>query len=371
VFRDSAGISIAEGTSPSWSPGAEWTVAPDPVVAIGQADGPEEYQLYRPASATRLPDGRIIVANSGSSELRFYDAAGQWLQSVGGDGEGPGEFRSMGAVWPLGDSLFVADWRLIRVTVFDRDGVFARSFQVSLPEEGSFPLTRGVFAPGALLVEMGLPDAELGQGLIRDSLRLISYTLEGEPGPLMGVYVGSERYMHVEQDFVATMSRPFGLEAQRVAGGDRVWFGSSDTYEILGFAADGSLTQIIRRPVPNEPVTADDRAGQQAEIDERAEEASAMWRKMYESMTFPETKPAYGRFVLDRAGHLWVSEPEPDSEVAQAWNVFASDGTWLGTTHTPAGMRVLEIGPDYVLGRKNDDLGVAQIRLHKLEKPRT
>src|SRR5688572_20810198 len=38
-------------------------------------------------------DGRFIVVNSGTSELRFYDASGRRYSAVGRRGEGPGEYQ--------------------------------------------------------------------------------------------------------------------------------------------------------------------------------------------------------------------------------------------------------------------------------------
>ena len=78
----------------------------EPTVSIGQLEGEEPYLLHWAGSFARLPDGRIVVANRGSSEVRMFDASGSHLVSWGGQGEGPGEFMSLSHVapWP-GDSI--------------------------------------------------------------------------------------------------------------------------------------------------------------------------------------------------------------------------------------------------------------------------
>lgn len=109
LFRDSAGIVIAE--SPELSPShlPPWALSPEPLTAIGSFDGPEESQLFRVRGALRLPDGRIAVGNSGTSEIRIFAPDGRFLHSFGGEGEGPGEFSYLALVGLRGDSLVAVD----------------------------------------------------------------------------------------------------------------------------------------------------------------------------------------------------------------------------------------------------------------------
>ncbi len=88
AVRDSAGITIVENTAPAWDDASAWHLPEDPVVTIGVVDGLDEYQLHRASKVFGLSDGRIVIANNGTYELRYYDAAGTFIQSVGGNGGG-------------------------------------------------------------------------------------------------------------------------------------------------------------------------------------------------------------------------------------------------------------------------------------------
>ena len=90
--RDSAGIQVVENPAPPAGSRLEWRIGPEPSVSIGRREGEDPYLLYRASDATILADGRIVVANGGSDELRFFDSTGSHLASRGGQGEGPGEF---------------------------------------------------------------------------------------------------------------------------------------------------------------------------------------------------------------------------------------------------------------------------------------
>ncbi len=59
----------------------------------------------RESETVRLGDGRIVAANSGMLEIRYYDPEGRHLLTVGRNGEGHGEFRTISSIWALRDHL--------------------------------------------------------------------------------------------------------------------------------------------------------------------------------------------------------------------------------------------------------------------------
>lgn len=92
---DSAGIRIIENDRPPDGSRLDWRIGPEPVVTIGKREGEDPYLLNLVRGATRLRDGRIVVANGGSGELRFFDSLDNHLATRGGVGEGPGEFTRL------------------------------------------------------------------------------------------------------------------------------------------------------------------------------------------------------------------------------------------------------------------------------------
>lgn len=125
---DTAGVDIVENARPPADSRLGWRVGAEPALSIGEVDGPDPY-LLDVSDVLRLPDGRIIVADRASGELRAFDTLGVHLATWGGSGEGPGEFVNLIHVdpWP-GDSL-VARWSQgNRLTVFDSQGNYGRVF---------------------------------------------------------------------------------------------------------------------------------------------------------------------------------------------------------------------------------------------------
>lgn len=368
AVRDSAGVAIIESNLPAWGEGESWSLTEEPVLSIGAVDGPDEYLLYRSSSAIRLDDGRIVVSNGGSQELRFYDSQGQYLNASGADGEGPGEFRSVGFIWRLNsDSLAVLDFRLYRVSFFDTDGVFSRSIRFG---EGAndMPFPMGMFGDGtflALASEKDDGEYEADLGSIRDQ---VEHRLYGRDGRLLRNLItldGSELYRAVRPDGSgATTSPQHGLMSWAVAGPDTWFYGGSEAFEIQEWSLEGELLRIIRlerepRSMPPEVV---------ADWEDRLQRMNPQAKAFWTPIPLPDRLPAYEQIILDRTGNLWMAEYLVLDETP-LWQVIAPNGQWLGSVTLPPGGRISEIGQDYVLGTWRDEMDVETVRMYGLEKP--
>ena len=97
--------------------GAEATLVPE--VSIGELDGPEEY-LFGSIWSLAVDDNRNVYVFDGQAQhIRVFDSAGAYVETLGGRGEGPGEFRSAEAIALLPDGrLLVRDQGNNRVQVF-------------------------------------------------------------------------------------------------------------------------------------------------------------------------------------------------------------------------------------------------------------
>jgi hypothetical protein len=373
---DSAGVTIVTSSSGAWTNETAWRVAPAPALDIGVLDGPEQYQLFQVRDARRLDDGRIVVANAGTNEIRFFDAQGDHLRSVGRQGSGPGEFEGLGMVRPLpGDSLLAYDFRLTRASVFDAEGAFGRSFRVVPPTEGGFAFAVDAFSDGTLVVRSPqLFQGELADGPQRRDEDHFTVSTGGEFLDSVGTFPGGEQYLETarsgENFMVSITQPPFGKSSVLAAHGMRFCHGTGDAYEVRCFGADGVLERIVRRDLPRRPVTPADLDAFKQQRLERADDDDA--RRRLESslakMPVPETMPPYDEIELDAGGNLWVREYAWRSDAPRRWTVFDADGRMLGDVATPAGLRVTQIGDDFVLGVWEDEYEVQHVRLYPLEK---
>ncbi len=365
--RDSAGVTIVENLRGSWSEDQSWRLSPEPIVDIGVLEGEDVYQLFQVGGATLLDDGRIVVANGGTGELRYYDGDGRFLKAVGRKGEGPGEFESMGSPILVGDSIFVWDFRLRRMSVLDREGGFGRSFRV----EGALTVPAGTFSDGSFLFTAGLTfrPSEIA-AVVRDTALYAHVGREGEVLDSIGRFPSIEFYMLGTDQRAAATSLPFGRRTYAAVHGQTAYLGSSDSYEILRYAVDGRLEGIVRVGHEHSPVTQGDIEREKAD---RLGDADDNWRRtlerMFAEMPIPSTMPAFDGLETDALGNLWVREAVRPGAPDAVWTVFDTGGRIRGTALTPADLSVVEIGTDYLLGTWRDELDVEHVQLYALIKP--
>jgi len=73
------------------------------VDSIGVEFGEDEYMLALPTDPTYSPDGRIFVVDRLKHNVMVYSPEGEFLHSIGREGEGPGEFNMPSTVELLPD----------------------------------------------------------------------------------------------------------------------------------------------------------------------------------------------------------------------------------------------------------------------------
>lgn len=132
----------------------------EPTLEIGVLEGDDELVFAAIESVVRLPDGRVAVSDPGATRISIFDAEGTFVRSWGSQGEGPGEFRSLSRIYPLGaDSLMAAERHSGRLTVFDLDGEMGR-LRPGAEVSGDSTFTLDSWLAGRFWVEGALTVAE-------------------------------------------------------------------------------------------------------------------------------------------------------------------------------------------------------------------
>jgi hypothetical protein len=388
VVRDSSGVRIVESPAPAWGRASPWTVSAEPLVTIGTVEGDAAYQLHRVGAALRLSDGRIVVANYGTSDLRYYAAAGRHVRTVGRQGEGPGEFSMLsGMVRGGADTVLVFDGRLLRLTVLAPDGSVARIVTFQAPRDTA--RFRGGLTPFSHALSGRLSGDRYVLTGFAFSVRLteqptvyrvsrpnLVYSSAGEPLDTLGRGLAMEMYA------AQRLGGPyaFGRSTRAAVYDGRLYVGDPGAPEVLVYSADAGLERIFRYARPPERVT-DDLF--EAAVEHFVAQQSrypipggdeASWRSFYAAMPRPESLPYYREMKVDALGHIWLEDWRPGWESGpRRWTVLDPDGRWLGTLTLPD-IDVHDIGDDYILGVRKDELDVEYVELYALRRggePRT
>lgn len=376
--RDSAGVRIVQSRAPAWREGEGWRIGAEPLVRVGRVDGPEAEQLYRVLGAVRLSDGAIAVANSGTGQVRWFDATGAHIASAGATGDGPGEFRTLTWIGRVGnDSIYAWDRQFRRLTVFHA-GRLVRVATSEIPADQLFPTAVGALRDGSVLVIGGPtyvpPDGQ--PGVQRPPLPVWLLDRDGAVraslGPFPGLAVDLRPATGSPSPAWVRTEVPFGPATVVAAAEDRIVVGDNSAYELRLLAPDGSPAAVVRRvdAVPR-PVRPEDLA---AKLESRlaalpdVEEIRAGIRAMFEQVPPPSAMPFFRAIRVDPNGNLWVRAYAPPQEPQTRWDVFDPDGRWLGGVDAPPGLEITEIGADYAVGIVRDEMDVEYVQVHALVK---
>ena len=370
VVRDSAGVRIVENLDAA--PEFGWHLSAEPAIDIGGEDAGDDYQLFRVVSALRLSDGQIVVANSRSSELRFYGADGTFVGSAGRRGDGPGEFQSLSRMHHMpGDSLITYDSRLRRLSIFGSDGSFARSFRLEITDDVPFASILYMYADGSLLAHGFANTGNITpNGLQRYDAPLYHFAPDGMFLTDLGMFPGRETYYKAFEGGFSFYEAFFPRETYRVTAGMHLYVAQNDSYEIRRYSPDGMLTGLVRRAHSPVAVT---NAHVRQERERRLAQANSDDRqslsKVLDEIPVPSIFPAYGWVRVDDELNLWVQEYSLPRITNEMWAVFDSSGVLLGGVKLPQGLDPKHISSDFVLGVWRDELDVEHVRLYELEKP--
>lgn len=355
--------------------GSEWgdSVRVDQELSIGQLDGPPEYQFATIEGLAVDSAGGIYVFDNGSRVLRYYDADGKYVRTLGREGQGPGEYGDavLGmAVRHSDGRLLVDDARNARMNIYNPDGSFAEQW----------PIKSGLFTTDAMTLDTA------------DNvyIKIIAGKIEQDkPWPIA--------LMHMDADgqVLDTIRPPVLADEPTGSGGrflpSKMWTWSPLSY----FVAGVSKTYSFELALPNGKVTRIERSVEPVAVTpgEKSEyEAVNAWIKKYQGrfMTaelpgIPDVKAAYKRLLVGEEGRIWVPRympavkgepvqpsipsgiPGADEYPAISWHepnvmdVFRPDGTYLGAVRLPPHFNAMVIRGDLIWGVRRDDMDIPYV----------
>jgi hypothetical protein len=378
-------------------------VASEPRLTIGVLNGPEEYQFVDLAAASRRSDGSIVVVDRGSRMVRAYGPDGVYEETLGGPGEGPGEFTDPG--WVLvtnGDTVVIWDQALLRATRFgpggDLVGVqtldwgkMAGSMGLDIEAIGFegkelgaktkveaevsvlYPGEMEPLADGGFLVRLAEKVMEPpGNGPFRIRSGVLRFSSDLSVVDTLLLFPGEER---------VAVDAPWGRLAVSPPKVRQTWLthqgnpptvcvGDQRGPQISCFDPSGAATLIRWEGEPRD-LTPDElaawREGTVRFYDLKLSRQQVL--AMLDQVPLPDARPPYAQITLDGLGFLWAEVgPSPGCEGGWVdFLVFHPEGSLLGQVQVPP-VQVLEIGEDYLLGVHQDELQVEYLHLYELRR---
>lgn len=353
--------------------------------SIGVLDGAPEYQFGNLRAIAVGADERVYVLDGHGPVIRMYAPDGTYLQDVGREGEGPGEYKrpDSGLVFLPGGRLALRDPGNGRISLYGADGEYLDSWPVAGSMNTSNPMvvTRGGIALTPVIKNLGASVTEWERGMARYHPDGTIDTVDVPDLGYEGAMVSGESENNSSQSSV-----PF-TAGQEVAYSPLGYFvtGVTDEYRFKLLREDAPIVDISMdyEPVPVNPEEA---AIRREQIEQNFRDNFPGWR--WNGPPIPDVKPAYEGFLISEEGRVWVriavpserhlSEDERRAEEERlerpvnpyrapvVFDVFEPTGEYLGRVNTPEGFSTYPqpvIRDRTVWAVVTDELDVA--RLHR------
>ena len=331
-------------------------------------------------------DGSIAVAQQQDRGIRFFDASGDTLGFVGGPGEGPGEFRSLAGGGWIGDTLWVSDTQLRRLTLISAKLEVLRTVPhpspVSPPPEEVERLPEfqmvvpyGLYVDGSQLV---VPIPTVGQvreyGLSGSLLLMVSE--DGRIFRHVFTAAQDERASFSVQAArgTATVSVPFFPRLRWAVSPDGTRAATLSTH--ISGPEGGFFTVTVYDPrvgvmfardyaFPGTPIPEHvvDSVLESFASRARSPELARAYRTEARSRVPPIYPPVDG-ILLDSEGSVWIELHDGDER--NDWLVLDSGGQPVARVNLPAGVHVQVAGVDHVWGIIQDEFDVESIVRYRL-----
>ncbi len=356
-------IEIEDGVKVIKNPGeplyGEITFELEEDLSIGN-EGDENYVFYDLVILAVDSEGNIFVLDRGNFRIQKFDKNGSYLQTIGRQGQGPGEFEQpMSLFIDVKDRIYVYDSFRRYLHVFENEGKFKET--IRLPRSPSFGL--GISEKGNILSQTSdySQEENTTNVVLMDSKgkvikRIVSYPFETPPmikKRILGNPYSHRLYFCPDLD------------------GSGV-YGHSSEYKLYVLNTSGEARLRIEKEEKAEPVTQKDkdiRIDNYLESQEKSGTKVKLTRnEVKKAYIFPEFNPFFSGIVLDNEGRIYVERfklynPEDRSRV---YDLFSEEGYYIYRVKMPLPSRLIKNGCIYRI-EPDQDTGYTKVKRYKIK----
>lgn len=295
----------------------ERTVLFEEELSIGGEDESGNIILYQPFRYAVDEKGNIYISDRQDVVIKKFNSEGQYVQSIGAEGEGPGEFQATADLSILPDGrLVVLDWRARRTSIFSADGVYDSSykwrnshFNIYLVTESSYTIEENIFG-------------EERQRWVK------TYDFTGRELVSFGRFTPGGLKIATQGNSTFSIGLPYSPVSVFAGDHTNQWLYHclNDTYLIEVYDRAGKIIRKIDRPYQPLPFTDEDA---REYLESFEESPDSPFAKMARDVKMPSVKTITGRMLVDEEGRLWVEtfeEHKQDDRTFTAYDIFNKDG---------------------------------------------
>jgi hypothetical protein len=330
-------------------------------LTVGNEEDPN-YQFYRVAGIALDSQSNLYVLDSGNNRVQKFDDEGNYLLSIGREGQGPGEFERISSVFiDDKDTIYVSDQR--RIQIFSSAGEYQESITFENGINEFF-----IDVDGNIMTHIIQNDEEGSRKY------LVKYNRDGEIVQKIDEFsdVQAVRSQDSEGRTVAFKAyHQYNYWPYIFPITDRIFiYTYPSEYAMTVMSNTGEVTLRIEKEEPPHSIS---NAEKDFIINRIEERASQMGRKpprdvLEASCQFPPHRPFFHGIFVDKRGRIYIrrSRSVLDESDQVAFDIFSEDGYYLYNT-------LLPFSPDLTRGDRfydiftSEETGEVKIKRYRIK----
>jgi len=328
--------------------------------------------------------GRVYVREGQVAEITVLDSDGSYVRTIGGKGEGPGEFVFIRDMGFAGDTLWLQNWPMLHTSFFDSAGVHLKTEADHGPpsvspqtQRTSIPLAggRGFYIPASGPHDEARVRLPITVGSRSDEARdTLVFRFDDTNMSIAGVGVWA---------FSATVTPPIHRidpEGNGIVIAD--WAPDRpETVTIRRFDEYGRLTRetaigATPRPIPSsvkrefiEEGMKKAKGAYESARQSGQEVPGSLRAAVEEGLLLPDYYAPVRSMLVTRAGRIWLRETTTEDIHEGQWVVLGPNGEAEFRVTAPHGAVFRAIDGDRVWATRTNELDVPFIVLYELVRP--
>lgn len=326
--------------------------------------------------------GYVYVLDPAGYGVHRYNRHGDWVETVGRQGQGPGEFLRPADMGWVADTLWVADSRLSRVSFFDGDGVFVRSirFHVATGQEVWTP-RRVMIGPRVL----SAPYYASRRTQTVDSLPVLVMNEDGSAADTLGWRHWGQTSVSLNVSGVGALSigHPFDLRSilAHDPRGRWMYLGTWRTdaddrsyLQIMRISASGDTTFVTNLPFPRVPLAPADVRGYAEHIysessdDLRTVVSAQELIHAFLAQVAKPSRTSVDAMLASEDGSVWLRRSDSVTRLTSTeWLLYHPDRGPMGHIELPIGEYALSATSGTLWTVSVDELDLPTIRSWEID----
>ncbi|SHE30537.1 6-bladed beta-propeller protein [Fodinibius roseus] len=318
----------------------------------------EDVLIGNPSQLEADRSGRVYIGDSQQKSIHVFQPDGNYLSSIGREGQGPGEFQWIGNMQILSDELFIYDPNSHRLNVFripensNTAPEFLHSVVISgdnfegIPEANFMsPRLYRIRNDGSLIlfsrnsIFQYRQDPEF-QGVTR------YYLVNMEDETSIDTIFEMDMPEHIVTEWF-TIPAPFNARGlMALSSDDRIFSVWTDDILIKVHSPDGVYERSFYYPFVNHDLNREDAINSMDDHEQL--------QKAVRSMELPKTWPALDRMFIDDKDRIWIATIVDDLDIFEWW-VMNEEGELLTRFNWPRSKQIVKVKNGKLYARKTEE----------------